>query len=141
MESTVLKSFLGTGWSFPPAFQLAKGAVQMVSEEDDIRQSLFLLFSTTPGERLMRPEYGCDLQRLVFERLNASTESQIVDLIRMAILRYEPRITVEEVRATLSDALQGRIDIEVSYTVRLTNSRDNIVYPFYFREGTNVYNM
>ncbi len=113
----------------------------MVSEEDDIRQSLFLLFSTTPGERLMRPEYGCDLQRLVFERLNASTESQIVDLIRMAILRYEPRITVEEVRATLSDALQGRIDIEVSYTVRLTNSRDNIVYPFYFREGTNVYNM
>ncbi|MBC6996658.1 GPW/gp25 family protein [Neolewinella lacunae] len=141
MDSTTLKSFLGTGWSFPPAFQLTTGAVQMVSEEDDIRQSLFLLFSTTPGERLMRPGYGCDLQMLVFERLNASTESQIADLIRMSILHYEPRITVEEVHVTLSDALQGRIDIAVFYTIRLTNSRDNIVYPFYFREGTNVHNM
>ncbi|MTB52947.1 GPW/gp25 family protein [Lewinella sp. W8] len=141
MENRKIKSFLGTGWSFPPQFLLDTGSISMVSEEEDIRQSLFLLFSTTPGERVMKPEYGCDLHSLVFERLTPSTENQMVDMIRTSIIRFEPRIILEDVVVDMVDAYQGRIDIGVRYTVRITNSRDNIVYPFYFKEGTNVFNM
>lgn len=142
MKNTELKSFLGQGWSFPPSFSLIPHQqVAMVAEEVDIRQSLFLLFSTAPGERLMKPEYGCDLHSVVFERYNASTESRITDLISMAILRFEPRIILEEIIVHERDFFQGRIDIDVRYTVRITNTRENIVYPFYFKEGTNVHNM
>ncbi|MEM9836880.1 MAG: GPW/gp25 family protein [Bacteroidota bacterium] len=136
-----LKSFLGTGWSFPPAFNPLDHTVELVSEAADIRQSLHLLFSTLPGERIMKPEYGCDLQSMVFERLTASTEGQIIDLITTAVLRFEPRIILDEVIVTMDDALEGRINITVLYTIRITNSRDNIVYPFYFNEGTNIRNM
>lgn len=142
MRDKKVPSFLGTGWSFPPAFNVVTGQpLQMVSEEEDIRQSLFLLFSTIPGERIMKPEYGCDLHALVFERLTPSTESRIVDMISMAVLRFEPRINLEQVLVDLIDAYTGHIQISVVYTVRITNSRDNIVYPFYFKEGTNVRGM
>ena len=113
----------------------------MVSEEEDIRQSLYLLFSTIPGERVMNPAYGCDLHSLVFERLTPSTENQMVDMIKTSIIRFEPRIILDDVVVNMVDAYQGRIDIGVVYTIRITNSRDNIVYPFYFKEGTNVFNM
>ena len=141
MENTELKSFLGKGWSFPPAFSAKDRDVAMVSEDEDIRQSLFLLFSISPGERLMKPEYGCDLHSIVFERYTASTESRIIDMITTAILRYEPRIIVEMVEVNQKDPYQGLIDINVLYTIRITNTRDNIVFPFYLKEGTNVYDM
>lgn len=136
-----IKSFLGTGWSFPPNFSRRFRTIEMVSEEEDIRQSLFLLFSVSPGERLMKPEYGCDLQSLVFERLTASIENRIVDMVHTAVLRFEPRVIADDVVVTFTDEHQGRIDIELIYTIRLTNSRHNIVYPFYFKEGTNVHDM
>lgn len=141
MQNTDLKSFLGKGWSFPPAFNLSDHSVEMVSEAEDIRQSLFLLFSVAPGERLMKPDYGCDLHAVVFDRLDASTESRIVDMISMAVLKFEPRIILEKVQLSQLDPYQGMISINVIYTIRITNSRDNIVYPFYFKEGTNVLNM
>ncbi len=132
------RSFLGTGWSFPPAFSDRQGTVQMVSEEADIRQSLYILFSTVPGERIMKPKYGCDLQSLVFDQLNSSTQSQITDMITMAVLWYEPRITIETINVELSAEDFGIIYITLAYTIRKTNSRDNIVFPFYLREGTNI---
>lgn len=141
MQKKELKSFLGTGWAFPPGFNATNHGVALVSESEDIKQSLFLLFSTSPGERIMKPEYGCGLQSMVFERLNASTENRIVDMITMAILRYEPRIIQDEIKIELQDAYEGRIHIAVYYTIRLTNTRENIVYPFYFKEGTNVRGM
>lgn len=141
MKNTDLKSFLGKGWSFPPTFSLRDQAVEMVSEAEDIRQSLLLLFSIAPGERLMKPLYGCDLHAVVFDTFNASAESRIVDMITMAILRYEPRIILENIEAQQTDPYQGRIEINITYTIRITNSRDNIVFPFYFKEGTNVRNM
>ncbi len=141
MEELNLKSFLGTGWSFPPSFGDRAQSLAMVVGEEDIKQSLFLLFATTPGERLMRPNYGCDLHEVVFESFSPSTESRIVDMISTAVLRFEPRITVDEVRVRFHEEISGRIDIQVLYTIRVTNSRDNIVYPFYFREGTNLTDM
>lgn len=141
MEDTKLKSFLGKGWSFPPSFSEENRSVEMVSEAEDIRQSLFILFSTAPGERLMKPEYGCDLHSLIFEPFNASTESQLTDMITTAILRFEPRIILEKIEAVQSDPYQGLVSINIEFTVRITNARDNIVYPFYFKEGTNVHNM
>ena len=136
-----IKSFLGTGWSFPPTFDQRSGAVEMVTEEADIHQSLFLLFSTSPGERLLKPAFGCDLHSLVFDALTPALENRIIDLITTSVLRFEPRVITEDVSVLLVDEYQGRIDIEFTYIIRLTNSRHNIVYPFYFQEGTNVHNM
>lgn len=138
MESKEIQSFLGRGWSFPPTFMEGDKRVEMVAEVEDIKQSIFLLLSTTPGERIMKPRYGCDLQQLIFERMNRSTESRIVDMVTTALIRYEPRIIIDEVYVRMDDNYTGMININIVYTVRITNTRENIVYPFYFKEGTNI---
>ena len=132
------KSFLGTGWSFPPEFNGTARNVQTVSEEDDIQQSLFILFSTNPGERVMQPSYGCQLRSMVFENITVSTETAIKDMIERAVLFFEPRIDLNFIDLDKSRIEQGILDILIDYTVRETNSRSNIVYPFYFQEGTNI---
>ena len=132
------KSFLGTGWSFPPEFDGAAKNVQTVSEEDDIRQSLFILFSTYPGERVMQPSYGCYLRSMVFENITASAETAIKDMIERAVLFFEPRIDLNFIDLDRARIQEGILNILVDYTVRKTNSRSNIVYPFYFQEGTNI---
>ena len=134
------KSFLGTGWSFPPAFN-KKGAVNTVTAEDDIQESLHILLSTTPGERVMQPTYGCGLKSRIFEDINESTVTDIRDLVARAILFFESRVSVERVTIDLEsddDFRQGLVKINILYTVRATNNRHNMVYPFYFTEGTNV---
>jgi phage baseplate assembly protein W len=131
-------SFLGRGWSFPPVFELESGMVRMVSEEEDIRESLYLLLSTAPGERIMDPKYGCDLQSQSFNEINSNTVETISDLVSTSILYFEPRITIERVKVILDRALDGVLDIQIDYTVRKTNIRTNIVYPFYIIEGTDL---
>lgn len=130
------KSFLGTGWKFPPTFDLGGKGVQMLSDEADIDSSLEVLLSTTPGERVLNPTYGCNLDRLVFENLDATLKTFMADLITTAILYHEPRISVERVDLSGSDELTGVVLIEVEYIVRTTNSRRNFVFPFYKVEGT-----
>ena len=110
----------------------------MVAEEADIKESLWILLSTSPGERVMQPSYGCGLQGMVFETINQSAITEIKDIIERAILFFEPRITLEEIDTNTEDALEGRINIHLGYTVRKTNTRSNIVYPFYFLEGSQV---
>ncbi|MBY0573628.1 MAG: GPW/gp25 family protein, partial [Undibacterium sp.] len=83
------KSFLGIGWSFPPEFS-KRGRVAMVSAEDDIRQSLLILLSTTPGERVMQPAFGCGLKSKVYENINETNLTILKDLIKRAILFFEP---------------------------------------------------
>lgn len=137
---SVDKSFLGTGWSFPPAFN-KKGSVHTVTAEDDIRESLHILLSTVPGERLMQPTYGCGLKSHIFEDMNESSVAVISDLITRAILFFESRVSVESVTVDYEndeDFLEGLVRINILYTVRATNNRHNMVYPFYFTEGTNV---
>lgn len=131
-------AFLGTGWAFPPAFAGADGAAMMVSAEEDIRQSLTILLRTRPGERVMQPDYGCGIYRYVFDIMDANLEANLQDEIRQAILFFEPRIRLDAVTVTVRDSLGGRLDITIVYTVRATNNRSNIVFPFYLNEGTLV---
>lgn len=110
----------------------------MVSEEQDIHESLTILLSTRPGERVMQPAYGCGLQALVFENINESTLTEIRDVIERAILFYEPRINLEGIEVDTENVYAGRIDIQLNYTIRTTNTRSNLVYPFYFLEASHV---
>jgi phage baseplate assembly protein W len=136
MKSGLNKSFLGTGWAFPPEFEVGDRRVRMVSEDDDIRQSLHILLSTDPGERVMVPAYGCGLRARVFDLITESTITEIRDMVERAVLFFEPRITLNEVGVEVEDPYGGRILIKLSYTVRTTNTRSNMVYPFYFLEAT-----
>lgn len=131
-------SFLGKGWGFPPSFDEKTLSVEMVSDEADIHQSLFILFSTSPGERIMNPHYGCDLNKMVFEKISDSLRSSIISTVSNAILHFEPRITVENVEVIVVSHEDGLLHIMVDYTIIQTNSRRNIVYPYYLLEGTNI---
>src|SRR5215207_8553602 len=131
---SVSKSFLGTGWSFPPAFSKEEKKTAMLSDEADIQSSLEILLSTRPGERVMRPDYGCNLDELVFEPLTTTFKTYMKDLIATAILYHEPRIEVNHIDLEESGELEGRVLISIEYTVRSTNSRFNFVFPFYKKE-------
>ena len=133
----IKKSFLGTGWAFPVQFvRDSTAAVQMASEIQDIEQSLTILLSTRPGERVMRYDYGCALDDLLFEPANVSLLTYIEDLIKKSILYYEPRVQLREVRVNTDGLLEGRVLIELDVVVRATNSRFNYVFDYYQREAT-----
>ncbi len=132
------KSFLGKGWAFPPEFEESSCEVSMVEEDNDIQESLNILLGTVPGERIMVPEYGCDLNKYIFEELDNTLTTFIKDLITTAILNYEPRITLNKVKIEGTEALEGIMYITIDYTIIITNTRSNIVYPFYLQEGTNI---
>ncbi len=136
-NSEVNKSFLGTGWGFPPTFRKETGGVEMVSGEDDIRQSLEILLHTRIGERFLVPTYGCELKSYIFEPLTSTLESKLRDLISTAILYHEPRIEPNEIHF-LKEPQENRLVIEIAYTVISTNTRNNIVFPFYLDEGTDI---
>ncbi len=132
------KSFLGTGWSFPPAFSDVTGRAETVSDEDDIWQSLQILFNTSTGERVLQPDYGCNLRDYLFAPINVTMLTYLQEqVIRPAIIQYEPRIKLLDL-SIVADDLNGQLLITVSYVVRATNTRFNRVYPFYYQEGTNV---
>lgn len=132
-------SFLGTGWAFPPEFNKLTGTVEMLSNEADIQNSLQVLLCTRVGERLMQPNYGCNMDVLLFEPLNESLISYIKDLVFTAIYFFEPRINPENVKAEATNE-EGTILVTVDYTIRSTNSRHNLVFPFYLDEGNLVLN-
>lgn len=132
------KSFLGRGWAFPPRFDAASGSVRMVEAETDIEESLRILLGTMPGERVMRPDFGCDLRTHVFKGIGETTYTAIRDSIQQAVLHFEPRITLEDIEIDDSDAYDGVLKLNLVYTVRTTNTRSNLVFPFYFLEATNV---
>ena len=128
-------SFLGTGWGFPPQFTRGGADLNLVSGTEDIQQSLQILLSTQAGERLMQEEFGCDLNRILFEEMDQSLVNTLSSLISDAILYYEPRITLDNLDVSESDNQQGLLLIQIQYTVRSTNSRFNLVYPFYINEA------
>ncbi len=132
------KSFLGTGWGFPLEFDAVSKAVRTSSEEEDIAESLRILLATRPGERVMQPTYGCGLHALVFDIANERMVSDIRETVERAILFFEQRIALDRVSVDPGDAYDGLLQIRIHYTIRSTNTRSNIVYPFYFQEGTNV---
>lgn len=128
-------AFLGQGWNFPPV--LTEDGVKMVAYEKDIEQSLRVLFSTSPGERVNRYDYGCPLRRYAFEPIYTQTLVRMRADITRAIILFEPRITLEDVSFE-EKAEEGLLLICITYTIIRTNSRSNMVYPFYLNEGTNL---
>jgi len=131
-------SFLGTGWAFPPAFDRESATVALVNNEEDIKQSLDILLSTSLGERVMQPRYGCNLNDYVFEALSSSMIGFIKDRVEQAILFYEPRIVAEKIEVTDGgsfDLVEGRFIISVEYSIPGVNSRFNYVYDYYKNEA------
>jgi phage baseplate assembly protein W len=130
-------SFLGRGWSFPPVFTRGDHGVQMVDEEEDIKQSLIILLSTIKGERVMQPDYGANMEDLLFEPLTVSFAQRMSGQIERAILFFEPRIKTDDISYN-QDNENGLMEIRIDYTVVATNNRRNIVYPYYLNEGTDL---
>ena len=131
-------SFLGTGWSFPPQFDNQAGELVMTSDELDIQRSLEILLSTRKGERVMVPDYGCNLDEMLFEPMNTTFKTYIAEMVRKAILYYESRIALKSVTIDDSRETEGVIVIVLDYIISQTNSRFNFVYPFYKNEGTEI---
>lgn len=132
------KSFLGRGWSFPPTFNKTRADIEMVTKEEDIRQSLHIFFNTKFGERIMRSDYGCIVHEYMFEKSDDNVIERLSFELGKSIRKYEPRIIVHNVKASKSDAVNGLIHLELSYEIISTNVRDNIVFPFYMNEGTEI---
>ncbi len=129
--------FIGTGWGFPPTFTKTDQKVEMASGRLDIEQSLEILLSTRVGERIMQAKYGCNLDRLIFEPLDSTLITYVKDLIETAILYFEPRILVNEISIE-PIVNEGKLEINIEYTIAVTNTRYNYVFPFYKTEGTTV---
>ena len=126
--------FIGSGWSFPPAFDSGTNGVVMSSGIRDIEESLRIIFTTALGERVMQPVFGCALDDSVFEIMNASHVSYLENMIRTAIIYHEPRIDADQITVE-PDQNQGILYVGVGYRVRGANSRFNFVYPYYLKDG------
>jgi phage baseplate assembly protein W len=126
--------FLGRGWSFPPTFMRSEQGVLMLEGEEDVRSSIEILLSTELGGRVLLPAFGWKRDRWVFESLTTTAATAIEREIRDALLFFEPRIDLNAVRILPGDRASGRVEILIDYTVRSTNARNNLVFPFYLSE-------
>lgn len=131
-------SFLGKGWAFPPAFSFELGKTVMSKDEEDIKQSIGIILGTIPGERVMFPNFGCPLRKYVFESRDATHMRMLKDAVYDALLYNEPRIKTEEIEIEDDMKIQGMIHIHITYSIIITNTRNNVVFPFYLKEGTNL---
>ncbi len=129
------KAFLGRGWAMPVALDPRTGLVASVAYEEDIRQSILIILETAPGERVMRPNFGCGIHELVFAALDSATLQRVRSTVEEALHRCEARIDVLAVTVDEAAITEGRLLVEIEYRVRLTNQLGNLVFPFYFREG------
>ncbi len=130
------KDFKGTGWKFPIEFK--RDTVAMLTGQEDIENSLDVLFGTDVGERVMHPNFGSALSSFIFMPLSKSTITYMQGIISDEILFNEPRIRLNEIVIEPSVTEGGRLDILIRYTINATNNRYNYVYPFYFKEATNL---
>ena len=125
-----MSEIIGSGLAFPLAVD-RRGAIALARDEQDIDQAIQLILGTAPGERPMRPEFGCGVHDFVFDSIDANTIGNMEEAIREALLRWEPRIDVTDVKFDASDAVNGLLTINIEYKVRATNTDRNLVYPFY----------
>jgi uncharacterized protein len=128
------RAFLGRGWSFPVRVHDKDGTIRLSEYEQDIQQSIWIILSTSKGERVMRPEFGCGIHDLVFEVINTTTLTEIEEGVREALALFESRIEVQQVKALSNGGLEGQLRISIDYEIRGTNNQFNFVYPFYIKE-------
>lgn len=125
---------IGKGWSFPIAPGLDH-RLHYLGGFEKVRQSIWLLLSTAPGERVMLPEYGCGIHDLVFEANTAALRGAVQAAVRLALNRWEPRIDVVDVRVETTPGEPSQLLIHIDYVLRATNSIYNLVYPFFINQG------
>lgn len=128
------RDFLGTGWAYPVRTD-HRGDVELTGEAVGIEESIRIVLGTAKGERIMRPEFGCDIHDHVFATMTPATLNTIESDVRAALVEWEPRIDVESVEATRDDADPGTVLVDIEYRIRTTNSVRNLVYPFHVDEG------
>ena len=133
MQPTEDKAFLGVGWSYPVMTD-SSGEVALSAYEEDIREAIWIILGTSPGERIMRPDFGAGLRALTFEPINATTVALSKHRVEEALILWEPRIDKITVEVA-PEPTMGRLLIDIHYRVRATNSFYNLVYPFYLLEG------
>lgn len=126
--------FLGRGWAHPFARD-PSGQVRMVSGDELVAQSIWLILATAPGERAHRPDFGCGIHELVFAPNDATTSGRVADAVQDALVRFEPRAEVLAVTTSIPDGEPSTLLIAIDYRVRTTNNRFNLVYPFYLQGG------
>lgn len=128
------RSILGTGWKFPIRIN-GRGGLSFSNEEQDVAEAIWLVLSTARGERIMRPEFGCGIHDYVFAPNNASTRGAIAYQVQQALIRWEPRIDVIDVRTEDDPGQPNLLLIHVDYRIRANNAFHNLVYPFFLQEG------
>jgi len=128
------KDFLGTGWKYPVKIDI-DGKIALSKHEEDIKEAIRIILGTAKGERVMRPDFGCGIHELVFAPINSTTLSQVENNVREALIKYEPRIDLLRVEASTERSDEGQLLVSIDYEVRATNTRSNMVYPFYMKEG------
>lgn len=129
------RAFLGRGWAFPPAFSRSGAGIEMVAGAEDIHQSLQILLATQPGERVMQETYGCELSAVLFEEVDEGLINNITQIVSDAVLYHEPRIQLERLQVGEDPREPGQVRISMDYSIRGSNSRFNIVFPFYLMEA------
>jgi len=125
-----VSQFVGSGWAFPVRTDRT-GSIALVSDQREIEESIRLILATSPGERPMRPEFGCAVHDYVFAPADASTAGDIAYAVRVALQRWEPRIELEGVTVRFDDTDRGVLYIDIAYVIRGTNDPRNLVFPFY----------
>jgi phage baseplate assembly protein W len=128
------REFLGIGWKYPVSVE-ADGSITSSSYEENIRESILLILGTAKGERLMRPEFGCSIHEYAYGTMDTLTRRKIENAVYEALVDWEPRIEVNEIKTFTEKALEGKILINTDYKVRRSNTQVNLVYPFYLKEG------
>lgn len=128
------RDFLGTGWSFPVRTD-HQGNIKLEDGEENIERSVRAILSTAPGERVMRPDFGCRIHDQVYSSLSPSTLTRIEDSVREALVKWESRITIENIDARPDPNKPEKVLVEIEYWIESTNSSENMVYPFYLQEN------
>lgn len=128
------KDFLGKGWKFPVIVD-ENGAISFSTYEEDIKEAVRIILLTAKGERVMRPEFGSGLHEFVFESMSSTTIGSIQAAIQNALIEWAPRIELLSVNVTADQGEIGKLLIDINYKVRATNTRFNLVFPYYVNEG------
>lgn len=130
------KAFLGRGWKFPVRVDPVSGRVAMSEDEQDIKESIRIIIATAPGERLMRPDFGCGIHDLVFSAMSRVTVGLFESRVREAITKFEARVEIVKLDISTRDSARGKLEIDLTCLIRDTNNEFNLVFPFYLTEGT-----
>ena len=131
------QKFLGVGWSYPLK-RNDDGTIALSRYEDDVREAIWIILSTAPGERVMRPDFGCGIYEYVFAPNDTHTAGLVRFHVEDALTRWEPRIDLQEIQVQPDPRSPALLLISIDYIVRSTDSRFNLVYPFYLQRGGAV---